>query len=129
MVMERKFLISSVFIIVTTICCTPIWSRPYMYILLWVMLLPFIFGHLGMNVMHKYKSIVISAALFVFINIFYRVSGISDARWGRYLIYLFNFTLPVLMLIAPAKLSPKNIRRLWWVLVIIMQLMWARTFM
>ena len=72
------------FLLIATVCCTPKFSgNPYLYILMWTLFLPFFLYHYDSNGSRRNDKIVIGVCAFVFLNLLYRILGISDAKWGR----------------------------------------------
>lgn len=109
------------FFLITTICCTPILSgEPYLYIMMWAFSLPFFLYHYDTNGNLGNDKIVKGVAAFVFLNILYRIIGVSDARWGRYLIHLFFFVTPLLMLTMSGRFSRKTHNLLWWLMALVL---------
>ena len=82
---KRTGLMSALlFLLITTICCTPKFSgEPYLYIFMWTLFFPFFLFHYGTNSNFRNDKIVIGVCAFVILNLLYRVLGISDAKWGR----------------------------------------------
>lgn len=109
------FLITASFMI----GCTPLLNNIYLYIALWISILPYLVSHLP-NAINRHKALVVAILLFSIQNLLYRAIGLSSASWGRYPGYLLSFVPLFLMLQVQQCVSYKHKKKLFWIVVALM---------
>ena len=99
--------------------CTPLFNNVYLYLLLWLIFLPYFFFSLQFEI-HKHSRIIVCMLLWIFLILMYKLIGISTASWGRYIGYILSFIPFYLMLKIPQSIDLKHKKILFWLVVILM---------
>ncbi len=66
--------------------------------------------------MAKSGTLVLLVVMYSFLLVFYRIIGVSDAVWGRYVVYFYVNIQVLLLLISTKYMSQRN-NVLWWISV------------
>lgn len=103
-------------VFMSIICCTPMLGGGLFLVA--ELALTALIIMLDLKVVLKQgKSLTVCILLYLLLIVTYRVTGISDAAWGRYAVYTLEEMQMILMLIIPVKLMGNNTTWAWWLML------------
>lgn len=101
------------------IAFTPIIKNAILIIILGLSLLAFVFMHSGDSCYRKHPQMALYVYLYLGVCIFYRIVGISSVPIGIFVFHLSFFFLILVMLLLPQVLSLKQMKWVFWGVVLI----------
>ena len=108
------------FVLVIFFCCTPILKNVIGYFLTWILILTVILGKFDSQAYKKNSVIVVSTLLYVAVVLVYKLSGVSSAHFGYYLVQMRFYLIVLLLPLVPRDYTQPLAKKLWWMLMFIM---------
>lgn len=118
MVMRGNKVIFIFLLLWSVVSCTPILSRPSYYVALFSFAIAVLI--LCQSSIKRQRPLLFGITLYIIIAMSYKLVGFSSAEWGNYMNQLSFFIPILLMVLIPEKLSLKQTRFLWWLMIVVM---------
>lgn len=115
-------IIGLLLLLYATIAFTPIIKNSLLLMILGVSFLPFVLSHSVSINYRKHQLIVLYVLLYLIICLLYRITGVSSIPLGQFVYHLSFFWLILVMLILPHILSHKQMKWVFWSVVLVVSL-------